>query len=222
MLTCSCSLNNLHHSSTFPISCLWSCCFVYTEHPSHFLHQSNSFSFKMDNWESFPELCVLNWLPLCVLMTCGTYSNKSFTILFTWWFLPQRVCRGQGLWFPFISNTEQRKCSLTYADYINKWSTSVVSWKESPRRRIKVTMGREPAGAHSHHHCKQHSFVPSFPWAHTTIQLPDLAHVHVSIPRSDPLFPFLPKLNVGGPELNYFSPEISHELPKMMLLLVSP
>lgn len=45
---------------------------------------------------------------------------------------------------------------------------------------------------------------------------------HASIPGRDPLFPFLTKLNVGGSELNYFSPEILYVLPEMILLLVSP
>lgn len=45
---------------------------------------------------------------------------------------------------------------------------------------------------------------------------------HASIPGRDPPFPFLTKLNVGGSELNYFSPEILYVLPEMILLLVSP
>lgn len=91
----------------------------------------------------------------------------------------------------------------------------MVSWKESPHRRTEVVMGVVSGST------------PASPVSTmlTGSLLPLATRVcsaHASIPGSDPLFPFLTKLNVGGLELNYFSLEILYVLPEMILLLVSP
>lgn len=72
------------HSTTyallfmFSISCPWTCCILYTEHPSLFFAKLTPP--PRQKWESFPDLCELNLVALCVLMTWGSHSNQSFTI----------------------------------------------------------------------------------------------------------------------------------------------
>ena len=149
---------------------------------------------------------MLNWVTFCVLTAWSTYINKSsiISMLFMWSFLPQGCWFTEGKDYGFhltFSKESVHQCMLTLsANEARVWSA-----------------GRSP------HTEEQKS------WQRSTMltgsPLPLASHVRsapASIPGGELLFPLLTELNVAGPELNCFSPEILYVLPEMILLLVSP
>lgn len=225
MLTHLGSLNNLHHSSTLSTS-WFQHTVLKTEHPSHSVHQAtSSFSFKADNWDCLPDLCGLN----CVLITCGTHGNKSCIILFTWWFLPRdnELVEGCGDCGFHLSLTAHKESVQQYV--LTRLTNEALMWsagRSYHTENIGHRWGGDVRGP-----------IPTTTVHNTALFLPSLvSHIHsvatpcsshVNISKIDPLFPFLTKLHVSGPELKFFSSEISqvawsHIASSFSLVLMHP